>query len=100
VIAQAGDEAAGGQCPGQQRRIVELAGDRQSLFGLIQGVDAAQVSVQDSFVRKHPAADRGRRLKVLGVEVSDDGIEPGQPFPDAAPGIPSSQRRIKPPMKI
>jgi hypothetical protein len=37
---------------------------------------------------------------VLGVEVSDDGIEPGQPFPDAAPGIPSPQRRIKPPMKI
>ena len=65
-------------------RLVEFARDRQGLLGPLQGV-GAQNSIEDGLVGERAGAHRGRHPGVLRVEIGEGGIEPGQPFPDAAP---------------
>ncbi len=92
-IGEGGDVAAGDERASQQGRVVNVARDRQRLFGLVQGVDAAHPCIEDSLIREGPSAHRGRHLGVLRVEVGQRGVEPGPPFPDAAPRLPQRLQR-------
>ena len=93
VIARASNEAAGGQCPGQQGRVIDVSRDRQGLFGLIRTRGGAGPRIKHRLVGERPGAHRGRHLGVLRVEIGQRGVEPGPPFPDAAACLPERLQR-------
>jgi hypothetical protein len=72
----AGDEAAGGQRPGQQGRVVDFAGGRQGLLGLLHTY--AVPGVEHGFIGERPGAHRGRYLEVVG----EGNVEPRSPLAD------------------
>jgi hypothetical protein len=61
-------------------------------LGLTDAVHA-QVRVKHGLVGERPGAHLGRRLKVLRVEVTQGGVEPSQPFQDAASYQPQRLQR-------
>ena len=65
-----------------------LASDRQGLLGLIQADGADPNSREHGSVGERPRPHRGRHPGVVRVEVGEGGVEPGQPFPEAAPRLP------------
>ena len=68
--------------------IVDIARDRQRLLGLIHAGGGTDPCVEHGLVGQDPRAHRGCNLGAPAVGVCQDGVEPGQPFPYAAPGKP------------
>ena len=88
-----GGAAAGGECSDQQRRIVEFARDRQSLFGASSAVVVDPRSRALS-CRRVPARARAGATSVEAcVAAVEHGIEPGQPFLDTAARQPQRHQR-------
>ena len=91
VATLAGEETARGQRPGQDRRILEPARERQPLVGLIDTLGGAHPHPQDSHVGERASAQR--RVGMLGIEVAVRGVQQVQPFADAAPRQPQRLQR-------
>ena len=53
----------------------------------------ARHCVEDGLLGERPGARRGRHVEVLRVEIAQRGVQPGQPFPDAAPRHPQRLQR-------
>jgi hypothetical protein len=83
-----GCESAGGQRPCQQGRIVYVARKRQSMLGRTHAVRGAHRRIQHRFVGHCPRAYVGRHPGVLLDVVSEDRVEPRQPFPNTPPRVP------------
>ena len=58
----------------------------ESLFRVLQAVRWTTQRVEHGLVGERPRAHRGRHLDSSCVLVAEDGVEPGQPFLDAARG--------------
>ncbi len=58
------------------------------------GLSAApSPGIEHGPVGERPGPHRGRHLGVLRVEIGEGGVEPGQPFPEAAPRLPQRLQR-------
>ena len=84
VVAHAGAKPTGGQCSSQQGRVVGLAREGQGLLGLFHAAGSACKGGQHRPVGERSRAHRVRHLAPLRVIVGERGLEPGQPFPEAA----------------
>ena len=88
IRAIAGDRAGGGERTRQQGRVVKLAGDRQRLLSLIDGVDGAHPDAECCRISQRPRPHCSRHLGVRRVVARRAAVEPREPFPDTAPREP------------
>ena len=91
VATLAGEETARCQSPGQDRRIIDRARERQPLVGLIDALGGGHPHPQDSHVGERSSAQATSAC--CGVEVAERGVQQGQPFADAAPRQPQRLQR-------
>jgi hypothetical protein len=92
-VEVAGDEAAGGQRPRQQGRVIDLARDRQGLLSPFRAVGGAHPDAERRAVGERPRPHRGRHPGVVSVVIRQGGVEPCPPFPEASPRMPQRQQR-------
>ena len=72
----AGDAAARGECPGQQCRVAELAGESNGLLGLIHAACRARPSVQHGRIGKRSGEHRRLHLGPALCLAAEHGVEP------------------------
>ncbi len=80
-----GATSAGGEGPGHQGRVADLASDRQGFFGLSEAVDGDDLGGERGLVGERPRPYPGRHLDAVRGVVAEDGVVPGQSFVDTAP---------------
>ena len=80
-----GDIAARGERPRQQGRVVDLAGDRQGVLGLMRALGVAHPEAERGPIGQRPRPHGGRHPRLVRVKVGQGGVEPGPGLPAGAP---------------